>query len=168
MGFKQDDVPKTVISKDPCVQSSSQAELSVMLEMAYICAVRWPQSWSEILFYLFLWLHGVFVVAPGLSWSVARGTLPGPRIEAVSPALADGFLTTGAPGKSLKCSFKCKWPCVPSSCCVEQCRSGSYWKSSATLTGIVTPEPFHFLDRGRDEFHLERTLLLVFAGDLTQ
>ena len=53
MGFKQDDVPKTVISKDPCVQSSSQAELSVMLEMAYICAVRWPQSWSEILFYLF-------------------------------------------------------------------------------------------------------------------
>lgn len=43
-----------------------------------------------------------------------------------------------------------------------------YWKGSATLTGIVTPEPFQFLDRGQDEFHLERILLLVFPGDLTQ
>ena len=40
VGFKLDNVLKTVISKEPCVQSSSQAELSVMLEMAYICAVQ--------------------------------------------------------------------------------------------------------------------------------
>ena len=33
--------------------------------------------------------------------------LPGPGIEPVSPALADGFLTTGPPGKSLGCFFNC-------------------------------------------------------------
>ena len=31
--------------------------------------------------------------------------LSGPGIEPVSPALADGFLTTGPPGKSLGCGF---------------------------------------------------------------
>ena len=33
--------------------------------------------------------------------------LSGPGIEPMSPALADGFLTTGPPGKSLGCFFNC-------------------------------------------------------------
>ena len=41
------------------------------------------------------------IVACGLSCPVARGILvPGPGIELASPALQDGFLTTGPPGKS--------------------------------------------------------------------
>ena len=36
----------------------------------------------------------------------AMWDLPGPGIEPMSPALAGGFLTTAAPGKSL-CAFKC-------------------------------------------------------------
>ena len=44
-------------------------------------------------------LIGSGVVAHGLSCPVAC-SLPGPGIEPVSPALADGFLATGPPGKS--------------------------------------------------------------------
>ena len=102
--FNKDDVLKTVISKEPCAQSGSQTELSVMLETVYICAVQWGGHDPGVTFcFIFIfWLHGVFVVAPGLSWSMACGTLLGPRMEPVSPALAGGFLTTGPPGKSLK------------------------------------------------------------------
>ena len=46
---------------------------------------------------------GSVVVAHGLSCPVACGILvPRPGIEPVSPALQDGFLTTGPPGKSLE------------------------------------------------------------------
>ena len=38
-------------------------------------------------------------MAHGLSCSAARGNLPGPGLEPVSPALAGGFLTTVPPGK---------------------------------------------------------------------
>ena len=67
--------------------------------------------------YLFLWLHGITVVAcrilvaaHGLlsvvcapSCSMARGTLaPQPGLEPKSSALQGGLLTTGPPGKSWK------------------------------------------------------------------
>ena len=49
---------------------------------------------------------GSVVVAHGLSCPVACGILvPRPGIEPVSPALQDGFLTTGPPGKSLNYQF---------------------------------------------------------------
>ena len=78
-------------------------------------------SYFGIFFYLFIylfiyWLHHVLVAARGL-FVVLQGflsgcgawaqllhdmwDLPQPRLEPVSPALQDGFLTTGPPGKSL-------------------------------------------------------------------
>ena len=47
----------------------------------------------------FIWLCGVLVAARG---PLACGTfIPEPGIKPTSPALEDGFLTTGPPGKSL-------------------------------------------------------------------
>ena len=47
----------------------------------------------------------------GLSCSVVCGILvPRPGIEPMSPVLADGFLSTGPPGKSLGSDFKALWP----------------------------------------------------------
>ena len=46
-----------------------------------------------------LWSAGSVVVEHGLSCSVARGGLPGPGTEPVSPALAGGFFATEPPGK---------------------------------------------------------------------
>ena len=49
---------------------------------------------------------GSVVARHGLSCPVACGILvPRPGIEPAFPALEDGFLTTGPPGKSLDCSF---------------------------------------------------------------
>ena len=70
--------------------------------------------------YLFIWLNQIFAaswdlslqcmeslaVARGLSCFVACGILvPGPGVEPASPALQDGFLTTGPPGKSQLVTF---------------------------------------------------------------
>ena len=70
--------------------------------------------------YLFIWLNQIFlaswglslqcmdslVVAHGLSCSVACGILvPGPGVEPASPALQDGFVTTGPSGKSQLVTF---------------------------------------------------------------
>ena len=59
---------------------------------------------------LFIWLNWVLVAAHGLSCSTLRGILvPQPDIKLTSPTLQGGFLTSGPPGKSLECTFKCKW-----------------------------------------------------------
>ena len=49
-----------------------------------------------------LWALEHSLSSCGTQASLLRGTqnLPGSGIEPVSPALADGFLTTGPPGKS--------------------------------------------------------------------
>ena len=39
-------------------------------------------------------------------WLRGMWDLPGPGFEPMSPALADGFLTTAPPGKPLECLFK--------------------------------------------------------------
>ena len=53
------------------------------------------------IFVFWFWLHWVFVVACGLSCSMACGILvPRPGMEPVSLALEAGFLTTGPPRKS--------------------------------------------------------------------
>ena len=44
-------------------------------------------------------------MAPGLSSSEARGNLPGPAIEPLSPALAGGFFTTEPSEKPFLCHF---------------------------------------------------------------
>ena len=51
---------------------------------------------------LLLWCRDSLVVVCGLSCPTACGILvPGPGIEAMSPALQGGFLSTGSAGKSL-------------------------------------------------------------------
>ena len=47
-----------------------------------------------------LWHVGLVIMVHGLSCSAACGNFPGPGIEPMSPALAQGFLTTGSPEKS--------------------------------------------------------------------
>lgn len=86
MGFKQDDVLKAVISKDPCgtEQQSSRTLCDAGNGLYLCCSVGWPQSWSEILFYLFFWLHGLCCWRLGLlvrgtwdsSWTKDRGRVP--------------------------------------------------------------------------------------------
>ena len=58
-------------------------------------SLRWPLDAEQGLSGL-----GSIVVVPRRSCPVVCGYLPGPGIEPMSPALTDGFLTSGPPGKS--------------------------------------------------------------------
>ena len=80
-----------------CTGSSFLAHGLALVMVCKGLLLLWNMSSEEV---------GSLLVAHGLSWPAACGLLgPQPGIEPTFPALEDGFLTTGPPGKSFPMLF---------------------------------------------------------------